>query len=666
MGDTTMMRSLWIGLLVCLLIPGCGGGGDGSTEGGGGSQQPFTISASSTSLLFNGVARVSGSVAAQTLTITFSGSGLRVSADAGQVLPPWLTVTVPANAISPAAVEVRAGSDLDVGSYTTVLHFTTTRANGADAASIDVPIALVLTRNVKVSVVPAGLPSGSTFAVTFNTGAPQVVATGQPTLIGIVAPGSTFSAAVVTQPTGQTCRLSDGQTTNTTVLAANTPDVSLRVTCNAALIPWTWIGGSMAVGGAANYGVRGVPDPSNTPGSRQDAASARDASGNLWVFGGIGPDGSHNDLWRYDIAAGLWTWMSGASRGGANGVGINGVYGVRGTPSTQNLPGSRSGAAAWFDSSGKFWVFGGNGYSSIPGPGGWLNDLWRYDPQNGTWTWVGGSSTGDFRGVYGAGPSPANIPGARANAAVVSDSHGAIWLFGGDGAGVIASFGPMNDLWKFVPATGEWTWVAGSSEPMRSGTQGILGVPASTNDPSGRVGAAAWIDANGDFWMFGGYNLNLSMQNDLWRFKVNTSQWTWMGGTDRSTFNNPAGYGTYGSPLAAGNYPTNRAWSSSWTDAAGNFWLFGGWTSGQPVDGPINDLWRYSPSTAAWSWLSGSSVVPTLGVTSAQGAASTDNAPAGRQQANAWTDNSGRLWLWGGAQGVERDALSDVWRATPP
>ena len=50
--------------------------------------------------------------------------------------------------------------------------------------------------------------------------------------------------------------------------------------------------------------------------------------------------------------------------------------------SASNVPGARGSqgiAVTWTDSSGNFWLFGGDGYDST---GAWaeLNDLWRYQP----------------------------------------------------------------------------------------------------------------------------------------------------------------------------------------------------------------------------------------------------------------------------------------------
>jgi hypothetical protein len=63
---------------------------------------------------------------------------------------------------------------------------------------------------------------------------------------------------------------------------------------------WTWVGGPSTAQQAATYGAKGTPAPTNTPGGRAGAASWSDASGKLWMFGGV--DGTammHNDLWSY-------------------------------------------------------------------------------------------------------------------------------------------------------------------------------------------------------------------------------------------------------------------------------------------------------------------------------------------------------------------------------
>jgi N-acetylneuraminic acid mutarotase len=139
---------------------------------------------------------------------------------------------------------------------------------------------------------------------------------------------------------------------------------------------WTWISGSHIGEQVGVYGTKGVADSSNVPGARSGAVSWIDASGSFWLFGGEGifsvdtTGNWFNDLWKFDQTTQKWAWMS-----GSNAANPRGTYGTQGKTDPSNAPGARSGAVSWIDSSGKFWLFGGEG--SILA-GGYLNDLWQY------------------------------------------------------------------------------------------------------------------------------------------------------------------------------------------------------------------------------------------------------------------------------------------------
>jgi hypothetical protein len=62
-----------------------------------------------------------------------------------------------------------------------------------------------------------------------------------------------------------------------------------------------------------------------------------------------------NDLWQFNGQE--WTWVS-----GANQPNQEGVYGEKGVPDSNNVPGGREGALSWMDNSGNIWIFGGYGY----------------------------------------------------------------------------------------------------------------------------------------------------------------------------------------------------------------------------------------------------------------------------------------------------------------
>jgi N-acetylneuraminic acid mutarotase len=158
---------------------------------------------------------------------------------------------------------------------------------------------------------------------------------------------------------------------------------------------WTWVSGASAVNNAAPgaicqagvYGTKGVGAAANVPGGRNAAVSWIDASGNLWLFGGLGCDangtaGSLNDLWEFSPANKTWTWQSGSSSVGAAQGGTggpSGVYGTEGSAAAANTPGGRSSSVSWTDPSGILWLFGGDGLDST-GASGLLNDLWSYTP----------------------------------------------------------------------------------------------------------------------------------------------------------------------------------------------------------------------------------------------------------------------------------------------
>ena len=299
---------------------------------------------------------------------------------------------------------------------------------------------------------------------------------------------------------------------------------------------WTWMAGSdiaacFASGcpwqGAATFGTEGVPSPTNSPGVRQLASGWADPSGNLWLFGGLGvipPQGSNpdagnmTDVWKY--GNGEWTWMA-----GLNLVDQFGIYGTLGVSAPGNTPSSRDGAAAWTDTAGNFWLFGGNGVGAATADGGCvtppvclINDLWEFSPSLNQWTWMGGPDEAGEPGVYGTQgvAAPGNLPPPRYRATTWTDSQGNFWLFGG------LAIAGYNDLWKY--SGGEWTWESGSSQPCDAGVYGNLGTASPANVPGEREGAVGWVDKSGNLWLFGGSVGNCAgwqsttRFNDLWEY----------------------------------------------------------------------------------------------------------------------------------------------------
>lgn len=421
---------------------------------------------------------------------------------------------------------------------------------------------------------------------------------------------------------------------------------------------WTWMSGSNTAYAVGVYGSLGVASTNNVPGARNGSVTWTDSSGNLWLFGGGGASGDLNDLWKFSPTAKTWTWMS-----GSDAASQAGVYGTKGVVASINFPGARDSASSWKDSSGNFWLFGGLGMDSN-GNYGNLNDLWKYSPTNNTWVWVSGSSTVNAAGAYGTqneGTAQTG-PGARSNAVSWTDSSGNFWLFGG--TDLNAAY--YNDLWEFVPSTNTWTWISGSSTPEAMGIYGSKGIASAVNVPGSRYGAVGWADSGGNLWLFGGSAVSGGLfreLNDLWKFNIATKEWTWIDGSNTPGSVNIGVYGTEG-VAASGNIPGSRTLGVSWVDSDGDFWLFGG-QGHDAITEPVtlNDLWKFSPSTGEWTWMSGSSATPPgtgpiapVGVYGTLGVAAASNVPGGRASAVSWTDGSGNLWLFGG------DFYNDLWK----
>jgi len=381
---------------------------------------------------------------------------------------------------------------------------------------------------------------------------------------------------------------------------------------NPSTLNWTWMGGSSAPPyfEAGVYGTRGKFAPANIPGSRELGVGWTDNKGNLWLFGGFGFDstgesGYFNDLWVFDVSTHEWAWVA-----GSNGLNQIGAYGLMHVPHAGNTPGGRWGAAGWTDRSVNLWLFGGDGYDAT-GANGMFNDLWEFNTATMEWTWMGGSHIVNRGGKYGkfGAPGVNNIPGSREGHMAWVDKKGHFWLFGGLGfSQTDGPAGMMNDLWEFDPSLREWTWVSGDKFLGtffsqrgwgQAGVYGWLGVPDPGNHPGSRTNAAAWTDADGNLWLFGGGGFDLAGSmgplDDLWEFSFSTRLWAWMGGRETASYGVPTD-GTYGHFRVPGpaNVPGGRTPAARWTDRRGNLWVFGGGGYDAVGDNDLlNDLWEY-------------------------------------------------------------------------
>jgi len=271
---------------------------------------------------------------------------------------------------------------------------------------------------------------------------------------------------------------------------------------------------------------------------------------------------------------------------------------------------------------------------------------------------MAGSTVSGATGSYGTKgvAAPSNVPGARWLFEAWLAPGGELLLFGGRSN----TNGRFNDIWQFDGS--DWTWINGDNLPDQLAIYGLKGVPSATNKPGGRGMCGSARGPTGAFFAFGGWGLDATGQqelNDLWTFDGAT--WTWVGGS--STGSSPGVYGTKGVPAAA-NFPGGRENMVAAMDAAGNFWLFGGYGySASGAAGRLNDLWKFDGTN--WTWISGSNGIDSAGVYGTQGIAAASNMPGSRLGASGWIDSSGNFWLFGGYGHDSVNAVNgmdDIWK----
>jgi PKD repeat protein len=344
---------------------------------------------------------------------------------------------------------------------------------------------------------------------------------------------------------------------------------------------WTWMSGSNTLNSMGNYGVQGIPSVNNEPPGLTYAVSTwTDQSNNLWLYGG-----SDDDLWKYNIGTNEWTWM----KGGGQATFSSPVYGVMGVADTANTPGMRSECSTTWTINNDLWLFGG--YD--PYDNALFNDMWKFNIATNSWTWMKGSnlpnSTGHF-GTLGV-EAAANEPCGRMSYSRWKDNAGNLWFFGGALFDTIFfNVQSLNDMWRYNPATNNWTWMGGNNPliPLIN-SNGTQCVTAASNWPVSRFESrTSWTDSNGDFWMFGGGSTTSDGLNDLWKYCVAQNKWTWIEG-DAAT-NISAVYGTIG-VSAPSNKPSNMFGGCAWSGTNNYLYLYGG------AEGSFNlrfhDLWRY-------------------------------------------------------------------------
>jgi hypothetical protein len=417
---------------------------------------------------------------------------------------------------------------------------------------------------------------------------------------------------------------------------------------------WTWISGDDWPGDPGVFGTQGVPSVNNRPPAAYEYVDWKDNSGNFWIYGGTYP--YYSDLWKFNPQTLEWTWVKGNATQQEPAF-----YGIQGISGPLNTPGQRSyGALSWIDTTGNLWLFGGS-------QSGVHNDLWKYEISNNEWTWMKGDSSASglaFHGVRGV-PGPLNNPGPRNEVSTAwTDSINNLWLFGGYGYGDLGTWGHLNDVMKYNISTNEWTWMKGSNAANALPSWGVKNVPDTSNDPGGRCSYTHWTDADGGLWMMGGFTLDSisDFMNDLWRYDINTNDWTWKSGTNR--LNDTGVYHSQCVIDSTSNPGSRGEHRSCAQDNCGRFWFYGGvnWVASSYA---MNDLWIFNPATLKWTLLFGSFIPIQFADFGTLGVPSVSNRPPQRSGAVAWWGNDNRFYMFGGLVGASTSTWNDMWVFTP-
>jgi len=353
---------------------------------------------------------------------------------------------------------------------------------------------------------------------------------------------------------------------------------------------------------------------------------------------------------------GEWTWMK-----GSNIPNSQGVFGTKGVPDIANYPPGLYEACSWTDTAGNFWLFGGasNNLSNY-------NTLWKFTPQNNTWTWINGSNIPDDIGFYGSKgiPSINNSPSARGFGMMAwTDKNNNLWLYGGYSASGGIEY---QDLWKYEILSNEWTWVSGPNTTANVTNFGVQGVASQNNNPPKiKENNCTWVDNLNNLWFFGGLNSTGSVEsyfNDLWMFNISTNEWTWIYGN--ATPNYQSNFGTKGI-TAATNNPGARCSYASFKDFSNNLYFFGSGNnlfSSPNLGGLLNDIWKYDLNTNLWTWISGENIIDFTGNYGSICQEDKIHSPSSRYEVRScWIDACG-FWIYGGFYKGHSSSLSDFWR----
>ena len=248
--------------------------------------------------------------------------------------------------------------------------------------------------------------------------------------------------------------------------------------CNLTSNSWAFLYGPKAYDTRGVYGIRGVEETTNAPGSRFNHGAVYNSVDRcMYIFGGFGRSeaskGLLNDGWKFNLASLSWTWVAGNST-----IDVLGRYGTKYESHFSRIihmvlecssrrpillvHGKILAWLTWRILTASLYLVDWVMVQRLPRVGiqrvvklifdeiGLLNDLWMFNCTSNQWTWISGSNVILQPSVYGINgvSSSSNQPSSRSKTAMVYDSRSnRLYLFGGSGyANTTSSSGLFGHL----------------------------------------------------------------------------------------------------------------------------------------------------------------------------------------------------------------------------
>lgn len=383
--------------------------------------------------------------------------------------------------------------------------------------------------------------------------------------------------------------------------------------CNAQGGMWTWMKGDSAITMGGVYGTQGVPNILNTPPNKYQGAYCVDNQNIAWVYGGNGGSGS-SDLWSYNHATNMWTWVKGPQTQGQPAV-----YGIKGVAASTNLPHTThvSGLLVC-DSTNNLWHYGN-----------FVNALWKFETATNNWIWVHGDSSYNTPAVYGIKgvSSPTNVPPQVIESKSMwyckSDHH--IYLYDN-----------RQCMWRYNINTNEWVWLKGDSlgAYYKYGTKGI---EDSTNQPPPTLQNnksethVIWQDKQDKLYIYD------QTKAIIWRYNPLTNNWMWLHGDTMAGVPPIIGpHCTRGLNLKPSGGNLEARGASAQLNGQDVFYLYSGvcWD---------NILWRFDLDSLEWIRVSGGGTPSYFGI---QTQSNPSNHPPAADGHCLWADHDNNVWLF--------------------